>query len=138
MYFKNIFGRESVAKKLERAKSPTIAKDELLKLACDSEVFVRICVAHRRDIDGEIVDILIIDANVNVRFAVINGTSNNHISINCLNKLCEDEAEFIKNRAKEIIAERTKEGFFPSFFLPLSAGLIPTFQIISGYGNRRP
>lgn len=137
MLIKKMFGWESVISKVERAKSPTTAKDELLKLACDSETFIRIYIAHRNDIDGEIIDILIADKNVNVRFAVINNMTNNHIPVHCLNKLCEDDAEFIKEKAKEIIAEREKEeGFFPSLFLSSIANLIPAFGIISGYGNR--
>ncbi len=39
MYFKNIFGRESVIEKVERAKNPTTTRDELLHLVRDSEVF---------------------------------------------------------------------------------------------------
>jgi len=114
MLFENIFGRESVTKRVQRAKNLETPKNELLKLACDSDAFVKICIAHRKDIDGEIIDVLVQDENTNVRFALVNSSTNGHIPTRCLNKLCEDEAEFIKQKAKEILAERLREGLFPS------------------------
>lgn len=113
---KKLLGIESEPERASRAKDPKTPRNKLLKLASDPDASVRICVAHRKDIDEEIVCILIADEHVNVRYALINNTDHSHIPTYCLEELCEDDIEFVKEKAKEILAQRMKKEGIPFFF----------------------
>lgn len=101
--------------KIAMAKSSCTMRAIWLKLAGDKDGQIKIALAHQREIDVEILDMLVADSSPNVRYALINGTSTDHIPAEYLEKLAEDQEEFIKDRAKEILAQRfEKEGI--SFF----------------------
>jgi hypothetical protein len=112
-----MFGNVPYKEKIEMAKNPCTLKETQLKLAKEKDGLIKITLAHRSGIDTEVVDKLLADPSPNVRFALINCTNMEHISSEHLEKLAEDPEEFIRNRAKELLAQRVeKEGIPPLFF----------------------
>ena len=114
---KKILRRESESEKCALASDPRTPRSKLLELANSKNISVKIRIAHRLEIDPEIIEVLVSNENLNVRYALINKEDCGSIPSIYLEKLTEDPIEFVREKAKEILAERTQEGIYSfSFF----------------------
>lgn len=111
----------------EWARNPSTLHDRIKELAYDPSVFVRISLAHRGDLAYDVIQLLLDDINVNVRFAVLNNGSIK-ISEEQLKEIVDDrkEEEFIRIKANELLPDElkldefSKDIYIPSVFLPIN------------------